>query len=102
MSIAHHRSVRKIAAFRGRYLVEHTDATWFDAGLAYVMQAGPQQVGHAPKRAGREPADYAAFVKTARAFAQASVEPPKPTGERVVTKIRLGLANAVTSLLNAN
>lgn len=74
MSIARQRSIRKITAFRERYLADHTDATWFEAGLAYVMQAGRQQVGDAAEAAdcdGREQADYASFVETARAFAVA-------------------------------
>ena len=74
MSIARQRSIRKITAFRARYLAYHTEATWFEAGLAYVMQAGRQQVGDIAKTAEpdeREQAEYASFVETARAFAQA-------------------------------
>src|SRR5689334_25158459 len=101
MSIARHRSARKIAAFRERYVVEHPDATWFDASLAYVMKAGRHRPGDATdrtERESRESADYAAFVTTARTFAQASIEPPKPTAERIVTEVRLSLAGPVAGL----
>jgi hypothetical protein len=73
MSIARQRSIRKIAAFRERYFVEHTDATWHEAGLAYVMQAGRQRVGDAARRPSPnqpDQVDYASFVETARAYAQ--------------------------------
>jgi len=75
MSIARQRSIRKIAAFREGYLIEHTDATWSEAGLAYVMQAGRQRVGERSERPegdvhGLE--DYALFVETARAFAESA------------------------------
>jgi hypothetical protein len=105
MSIARQRSIRKIAAFRERHLVEHTNATWFDASLAYVMQADRQRIGDVAERTERdkhEQADYASFVNAARSFAQASVEPPKLTREGVVTEVRLWLAYAVTGRLNAN
>ena len=105
MSIAHHRSIRKIAAFREHYWVEHPDATWFDASLAYLMQAGRQHVGDTTERAerdGREESDYDAFVTTARAFVVASIEPPKPTKERIVMEVRLGFASAFTDLLKVN
>lgn len=105
MSIARHRSIRKIVAFRERYFVEHTDAAWFDASFAYVMRAGRQRVGdvaECEQPDGREPVEYTTFVKTARAFAEASVEPPKPARERVVADLRLGFADAVATVLNAN
>ena len=73
MSIARQRSIRKIAAFRERYFVEHAHATWSGAGLAYVMQAGRQRVGEAferPEGDAPERGDYASFVETARAFAE--------------------------------
>jgi hypothetical protein len=74
ISIARQRSIRKVTAFRERYLADHTEATWFEAGLAYVMEAGRQQVGDVTEPAERdvhEDSDYASFVETARAFAQA-------------------------------
>ena len=73
MSIARQRSIRRIAAFRERYFVEHTDATWSEAGLAYVMQTGRQRVGEHSVRPLAETSahgDYASFVETARAFAE--------------------------------
>jgi hypothetical protein len=73
MSIARQRSIRKIAAFRERYFAEHVDATWSDAGLAYVMQARRQRVGEASERPESHPPvqrDYASFVETARAFVE--------------------------------
>jgi len=75
MTIARQRSIRRIAAFRERYVVEHADATWSDAGLAYVMQARRQRVGQTSERPegdSHEHADYASFVETARASAAAT------------------------------
>jgi hypothetical protein len=45
MTIARHRSIRTITAFRAGYLADHPGATWEEASLAYVMQAGRQTVG---------------------------------------------------------
>jgi len=73
MSIARQRSIRKIAAFRERYLLEHGNATWSDAGLAYVMRAGRQRVGEGSERPQGDPhgrTDYDSFVETSRAFAE--------------------------------
>jgi hypothetical protein len=80
MTIARQRSIRRIAAFRERYFVEHADATWSDAGLAYAMQAGRQRVGEPSERPEgdtRENGDYASFVETARASAESAAATPR-------------------------
>jgi len=73
MSIARRRSMQAIARFRNDYFADHLDATWNEAGLAYVMQAGRQRVGDTGEHAEHDrsgPADYAAFVETARGSAE--------------------------------
>ena len=79
MSIARRRSMRAIAAFRKDYFADHPDATWNDAGLAYVMRAARQRIGVTNERAEVDPhdaADYAVFVETARASTEHVGEPP--------------------------
>ena len=79
MTLARHRSIRTITAFRERYLAEHVDETWNEAGLAWIMQTGRQRVGRDVRRTelvGRDQRDYAAFVEAARASSESAVVPP--------------------------
>jgi hypothetical protein len=70
MTLARHRSIRTITAFREGYLAEHPDATWNEAGIACVMSAGRRREIEAAARAEITPSEaesYAAFVEKTRA-----------------------------------
>jgi hypothetical protein len=78
MTLARHRSIRNIATFRDRYLAEHVEATWNEAGLAWIMLNGRQWVSEDFRRTGParpDQRDYAAFVETARALPEEAVAP---------------------------
>jgi hypothetical protein len=80
MTIARHRSIRNITAFRLRYFADHPDASWNDAGLAYVMTSGKRREREAagrPAHHRQERDAYAEFVESARTFAEAETAAPR-------------------------
>jgi hypothetical protein len=84
-------------SFRERYLADHPGASAQEAALRFVMtrySALPRLRDDAERRARIRQAieEYAAFIVSARRFAEASIEPPKPAVERVVAEVRSNLA----------
>jgi hypothetical protein len=80
MTLTRHRSIRNITAFRERYFADHPDATWNDAGLAYVMTARKRHEDESAQRTElrRQERDaYAEFVESARTFARAETAAPR-------------------------
>ena len=79
MTIARRRSIKIITDFRSHYFADHPDATWNEAGLAYMMLGGRQTVGGHQEQmppVGTDPGDYATFIDAARGTDVGVVAPP--------------------------